>query len=554
MAEFKDKYDKAHSEREKHVETIVNSPSRKKIVVAGPGTGKTYLFKKILENKKKTLTLTFVNALVEDLSLELCGLSDVKTLHSFARSMLNDASGDVKIFPKLSEIIREDAEVLLGKEIDFNHLFHNRDDKNKDLSFYEQRRNYYNNYYGYSDVVFAIVKHFENKREKIPAYEQIVVDEFQDFNKLEVSLIDLLSDKSPVLLTGDDDQALYDFKSASADHIRQRHNGPNSGYASFNLPYCSRCTRVIVETVNDIINSATKNGYLEGRVNKPFQYFEDAQKDRQSNQNPKIIYGQFFDNQIPWFINQQIEEIGKEVKDRFSVLIISPTKTKLHLIVNVLRAKGFGNIESIERMEGKEPTLLEGLKVLLDDKISNLGWRIVCKYILDKRTFDNLIKETSKDKAKNIFDTVNTECKNEVRGLLRVLRAVRDEKPVTEDELAIVLKKVGFCPYETTRKILSNEIASNHHHIANAGLRKIPIKATTIQGSKGLDSEYVFITHFDDTYFIKDKDKKKISDRDICNFLVALTRAKRRVILISSKKREPTFLKWITKDHIEKKS
>jgi len=68
----------------------LNSQSIKKVVVAGPDTGKTYLFKKILEGQKNTITLTFINSLVEDLSLELYGMSEVRTLHSFARSILSN--------------------------------------------------------------------------------------------------------------------------------------------------------------------------------------------------------------------------------------------------------------------------------------------------------------------------------------------------------------------------------------------------------------------------------------------------------------------------------
>lgn len=552
MTEPKEKYARAINEREKHVEEIIKSPSKKKIVVAGPGTGKTYLFKQILRNKNNTLTLTFINDLVEDLSLELYGLSDVKTLHGFARSVLSNTAGDAKIFPKLSEVIKEDAKILLNKEIDFDYLFHNRDDNNENIKFYEKRKSYYDKYYGYSDIIFAIVKYFENKRDKIPSYEQIVVDEFQDFNKLEVSLIDLLSEKSPILLTGDDDQALYHFKSASADHIRQRHSGSHPGYASFNLPYCSRCTRVIVEAVNDVINAAIKNGYLKGRVNKPYQYFEDEQKDKQSEQNPKIIYGQFFDNQLPWFINTQMEEIAKEVKEKFSVLVISPTKIKSRSIVRCLRDKGFENIEAIAKKDEKGLSLLDGLKILLDEKTSNLGWRIVSRFILSVEGFKNLLKETNKDSSKNIADIVNPECKKEVTALLKVLRSVRDDKVVAEKELDEVLRKVGFHPYEISKDALSNEIVSTSQRSGHRGLIKIPIKATTIQSAKGLDAEYVFITHFDDQYFIKNGDKKKISDQDICNFLVALTRAKKRVFLISSNnKKYPTFLKWINKDRIE---
>jgi len=64
--------------------------------------------------------------------------------------------------------------------------------------------------------------------------------------------------------------------------------------------------------------------------------------------------------------------------------------------------------------------------------------------------------------------------------------------------------------------------------------------------------DYVFITHFDDLYFIKDKNKANITDHDVCSFLVALTRARKRVYLISSNPRAtPTFLTWIAPDRIE---
>lgn len=51
-----DIYKHAAEARGKQVEAILLSKSLKKVVVAGPGTGKTYLFKEILKGKKKTLT------------------------------------------------------------------------------------------------------------------------------------------------------------------------------------------------------------------------------------------------------------------------------------------------------------------------------------------------------------------------------------------------------------------------------------------------------------------------------------------------------------------
>jgi len=42
-----------------------------------------------------------------------------------------------------------------------------------------------------------------------------------------------------------------------------------------------------------------------------------------------------------------------------------------------------------------------------------------------------------------------------------------------------------------------------------------------------------------------------MTDRDVCNFLVALTRAKTKVFLLSSQKVAPTFVNWIKPERIE---
>src|SRR5690242_15834698 len=180
-------YARATIERQTYLDKILNSTAAKKIVVAGPGTGKTYLFKRMLQGKKKSLTLTFINSLVEDLSLELYGMSEVRTLHSFARGLIKNAA----VFPKLSRIIRDDYRLLSDKDVDFDRLFYQREDHNSDIDFYRGRRKYYAAY-GYTDIIYEATLMLEKERNKIPSYEQILVDEFQDFNRLEVSLIDLL--------------------------------------------------------------------------------------------------------------------------------------------------------------------------------------------------------------------------------------------------------------------------------------------------------------------------------------------------------------------------
>lgn len=548
------KHEEARHKRQQHVEAVVAADSRRKIVVAGPGTGKTYLFRKVLDGKKNTLTLTFVNTLVEDLSLHLFGISEVRTLHGFARQQLAKATGKtVNVFPKLSAVIAQDAETLLGRKIDFDTLFHNRSDSDKNIEFYRKRRVYYG-HYGYSDMVYAAVHFFEENPDRVPAYSQVVVDEFQDFNAQEVSLIDQLASKSPVLLAGDDDQALYEtLKSASARHIRQRHVDRASGYQSFTLPFCSRCTRVIVDATNDLIAGARRAGYLSARIDKPFVYFDDPEKDKESECNPQIVYTQVYAKQIPWFIQERVKGIATELRDQFAVLLISPTRTQCRQIVVALRDKGFENIHYVERQESMEPTLLEGLKLLLENKASNLGWRIVARALLPAAEFESLLKKTANDDNPPQFcEVIGDSAKRQALALLKVLRAVKDGKGQGPDAgVADFLNRVAVDAVGMATGQLREQIRSSAQGLIEPGLKKIFMKATTIPSAKGLAADYVFITHFDDRYFIKDRDKNKVTDQDICSFVVALTRARKRVFLISSDTREkPTFLKWINNARI----
>ena len=46
-------------------------------------------------------------------------------------------------------------------------------------------------------------------------YDYILADEYQDLNKAEQSLIDLLAQRAELLVIGDDNQSIYSFKTRS---------------------------------------------------------------------------------------------------------------------------------------------------------------------------------------------------------------------------------------------------------------------------------------------------------------------------------------------------
>ncbi len=242
--------------------------------------------------------------------------------------------------------------------------------------------------------------------------------------------------------------------------------------------------------------------------------------------------------------------MADDIKSHFSVLIISPYKKQSHAIAETLKEKGLHNIEYAKKNE-PEVTLLDGIKLIMENKDDNLGWRIASKFLLDEIEFVDLLKETELDPNKKIHELIDPKYKTELMNILGILDYVNDDKPVSDEEYYEVLKKINLDPFGISKEFLKKEMNSTLQRIGIPALRKIQIKASTIQSSKGLAADLVFITHFDDRYFVKNEDKTKIADQDICNFLVALSRTKKKLYLISSFEEEPTFYKWIKHDRIK---
>ena len=84
------------SELKEAIDRILQSSSRKKLVVAGPGTGKTTLFRALLEaasgGQKTRLVLTFINNLKSDLEKSLSELASIYTLHGYCQWLLKRRS------------------------------------------------------------------------------------------------------------------------------------------------------------------------------------------------------------------------------------------------------------------------------------------------------------------------------------------------------------------------------------------------------------------------------------------------------------------------------
>ncbi|MEK7362051.1 MAG: UvrD-helicase domain-containing protein, partial [Pseudomonadota bacterium] len=204
------------------LQAILGSKTKRKLIVAGAGTGKTFTFGKVLEGKAggNNLALTFIRKLAAEMETALGENAEAKTFHRYCKRILHTQNGKVEIAPFLTKIIEKDAE-LLGKELsDFDAKFQTLDEASPEVGFHIKRGDYYDAV-GFDDSVYRLYKLIQNDPDVLPPFDQIVIDEFQDFNPMEVAFIGELSKKGDILIVGDDDQAVYDNRNASPNHLRE---------------------------------------------------------------------------------------------------------------------------------------------------------------------------------------------------------------------------------------------------------------------------------------------------------------------------------------------
>ena len=346
-------YKKYKDEADGYTNLIVKSDHPKKLVLAGPGTGKSTLFKKICEEnikngKTKNVALSFLNELVSELKKDLHKLADVRTLHSLAFKELQETPAkEHSFYMKITDVINEDYEIINKKKLDFSKILCNLENNPEALEFYKSRRQYYK-HFGPNCSVYTLIKYYDEDSNKIPSFDQLLIDEFQDFNKLETAFINHISTKTTnLLIAGDDDQSLYKtLRHANPDEIRSRHN--SSDYKNFKLPFCFRCTKTIVDAFNSVVEKSKEKGFLQQRINdKEYKYYPSKEKDKLSRENDKVIVKSgIYDTAIAFHVDKRIKEIFDKGDTKFSVLIITPLPQQALKIKNDLLKKGFKDVQT----------------------------------------------------------------------------------------------------------------------------------------------------------------------------------------------------------------
>lgn len=513
---------------------ILASNSPRKLVVGGPGTGKTFLFGKLLEAapgiSNQRIILTFINNLKDDLEKDLGHLAGVHTLHSYCLSLLRrdgrfrvGISQQFHCFPGLASLICDDWEYIEGSESP--HFVSEMRDLIPDnhLGFYLARGEYYDAV-DFDDSVYRILDGFRTGLAEAGNYELVLIDEYQDFNALEAGIIGYLGDKNRIVIAGDDDQALYcQLRSASSSYIRLL--GSKGEYQVFRLPFCMRCPKAIVGAVNDVIERARSLGGLQGRIDKPYKHFPPA-KGADSEKYPTITVARVSvqsrqNNYMGRYIAQEIARIPEdEVKKAAEagypaalVIVANPYREQI--------AEYLISCEFAVDTRGESPPRIDrnaGLSILKQDNGSNLGWRIVLQ--ADKPPFMREAVVKTADSAEALANAILPEYRK------KILAEAEEYTP-----------PIGV---DTDREEVAEESPR--------------VKVTSFEGAKGLSAQHIFIAGLHNGEI--PHHPRAIEDLEVCKFVVGLSRTRKKCTLLYAQnfagnwKQPSTFISWIAKERL----
>jgi DNA helicase-2/ATP-dependent DNA helicase PcrA len=270
---------------------IASSQARFNRVVAGPGTGKSFALKRrvarLLEegaDPKRILPVTFTNVAAEDLQREMlqievpgCGNIRGSTLHSLCMRILSREGVLQAVGRKPRPLNKFEMEPLL---YDLSTGFGDKRARNKRIRAYEAAwARLQHQMPGFArdanDAAFEaalvswltfhegmligeIIPYVYRYLKDNPAaperqlYDHVLVDEYQDLNKAEQGVVDLLCDGAHLCVVGDDDQSLYSFKFAHPAGIRE-FPFTHQITTDHEINECRRCPTRVVQMANSLI-------------------------------------------------------------------------------------------------------------------------------------------------------------------------------------------------------------------------------------------------------------------------------------------------------------
>ncbi len=605
---------------DKQREAVVNTEGPC-LVIAGAGSGKTkvlthkiaYLIKEKGVKPWNILAITFTNKAANEMKERIVNLvGDVAadiwmgTFHSICvrilrrfidrigfdtsfiifdttdqrtmiKNCLKDLNIDDKLFNEravLSEISNAKNEML---EPDQYTLRANGDfRKEKIATVYElyQKRLKENNAIDFDDIINYTIKILQDNEDIREYYcgkfKYVLVDEYQDTNKSQFTLVTILASKyKNITVVGDNDQGIYSFRGADISNILNfEKDFPGTKIIKLEQNY--RCTGNILKAANSVIK------------NNEVKYKKELWTQNEEGNLPKVYQA---DNEYDEasYIVEQIEHLRREEYYKYQdFAILYRMNTQSRAIEDILRRENIpykiiGGLKFYERKEIKD--IIAYLRLIQNPndnlslrRIINEPKRGIGKTSLDKiETISNeteipmyeIIKRADEFGLNRVF--LNSR---EFVNVIEELKAKKDDMPIS-DLIKETLKKTGYTKalqnentieaenrLQNLDEFLTVAIEFEEEEAEN-GLREFLegitlssdiddldenadfVTLMTLHSAKGLEFPVVFLVGMEEGIFPGYKSisepKELEEERRLC--YVGITRAKEHLFLTCSKQR-----------------
>lgn len=516
----------------------------------------------------------FIDRIGFDHSFVIFDTSDQRTL---IKECLKDLKIDDKMFTdRIVQFEISNAKNDMKEPEEYEAMVKEDYRREKIASVYNlyQRRLKENNAIDFDDIINYTIKIFKENDDVLDYYTNkfnyILVDEYQDTNKSQFTLIRLLAKAhGNITVVGDNDQGIYSFRGADISNILNFEKD-FKGTKIIKLEQNYRCTQNILNAANSVIKNnevkykkklwtENEEGALPTFHVSDDEYDEGRYIVEEINHLRREEYYKYSDFAILYRMNSQsraIEEIlgreaipykivgglkyfeRKEIKDIIAYLrLINNTSDNLALkrIINEPK-RGIGKtsldkIQAISEQTGipMYQIIKEADQYGLSRVYSNAqGFIEVIEDLISKKdeyTITELIKHTLKETGytKALEDENSIEAENRIENLEEFLTiAVQFEEEEADNDLSTFLEGIT----------LSSDIDGMDEEEESVTLM-------TLHSAKGLEFPVVFLVGMEEGIFPGYKSigepKELEEERRLC--YVGITRAKNNLYLTCSRQR-----------------
>ena len=516
----------------------------------------------------------FIDRIGFDSSFIIFDTSDQRTL---VKSCIKSVGLDDKMFTDrsvLSEISNAKNEMLEPEQyaVKANGDFR----KEKIALVYElyQKRLRENNAIDFDDIINYTIKILSDNPDVLDYYSEkfkyVLVDEYQDTNKAQFTLVTMLASKNGnITVVGDNDQGIYSFRGADISNILNfERDFPGTKIIKLEQNY--RCTGNILKAANAVIK------------NNEVTYKKELWTENDVGNLPRV-YSASNEYDEGTYIAEQIEHLRREEYYKYSdFAVLYRMNTQSRAIEDILRRENIpykiiGGLKFYERKEIKD--IISYLR-LIQNTSDNLSLKRIInepKRGIGKTSLDK-IEEISNNTGISMYEIIehaeqyrlNRVFLNsrEFINSIEELRAKKDDMKISE-LIKETLKKSGYTKalenentIEAENRIenldefltvaieFEDESAENKlsdflegitlsSDIDNMEDTEDTVTLMTLHSAKGLEFPVVFLVGMEEGIFPGYKSigepKELEEERRLC--YVGITRAKENLFLTCSKQR-----------------